>query len=231
MYRLFAFSLALVACLGLPVIASAGAPPAYGGYAAGWGMNPNEWNDYSGSFYSFGIYDPNYVGGGAAWVVGWNPKQYIVYAPVTLEMWIEMYCVQTYHYTSYKWHRLGNHAENLCFTIEGTVQSNNGQYVSLTRGTEDLTYLWFRHNIFNGSSPTPAPNIPIAWAGRWGTGLVYGENPVWGPEPITPDPDVTILIPDPCDHWFQFEGCMSIPYHQPDGYYSLTMAGCPAPVL
>jgi len=230
MYRLFAFSLALVACLALPVIAYASPPPAYGGYLPGWGMNPNEWNDYSGSFTSFGIYDPTGVQGGAGWVVGWEPITHITYAPITLEMWIEMYCVQTYHYTSYKWHRLGSHAENLCFTVEGTLQSNNGQYVSLTRGTEDLTNLWFRHNIFGGSSPTPAPNIPIAWTGRWGTGLAYGQNLIWEGG-VTPDPDVTILIPDPCDHWFQFEGCMSIPYHQPDGYYSLTMAGCPAPVL
>jgi hypothetical protein len=194
-------------------------------------MNPTDWSTTTGSFSSFGIYDPLYVGGGDAWVVGWLPTQYITYAPITLEMWIEMYCVQTYHYTSYKWHRLGNHAENLCFTIEGTVQSNNGQYISLTEGTEPLTHLWFKENIFGGPSPTPpAIDIPIAWTGKWGTGLVYGTGLAWA-GPLTPNPDVTILIPDASDHWFQFDGCMSIPYHQPDGYYSLTMAGCPAPVL
>jgi hypothetical protein len=142
-----------------------------------------------------------------------------------------MYASQSYHYTSYKWHRLGNAAEIVTFIIEGLCQSNNGQYISLTKGTEDLTYLWFKHNIFNGNSPTPAPNIPLTWRGRWGDGLVYGEQVQWGWTPITPNPNVTMLIDEVCDHWFQFEGTFEIPYHQPDGHYQLTMAGCPAPEL
>jgi len=206
-------------------------PPANGAYGAGWGMNPTNWQTTTGSFYAWGLYDPLGGGGGAPWVVGWNPTTYITYAPISLQLWIEMYCVQTYRYTSYQWHRLGNSAENLSCLVEGTTQSNNGQYISLTKGADPLDHLWFRENIFGGNTPTPAPDIPITWYGRWGTGLNYGQNVVEDWAAITPNPDVTILIPDPCDHWFQFSGDFSIPYHQPDGYYSLQMAGCPAPVL
>ncbi len=206
-------------------------PPSNGGYNAGWGMNPTNWNAVSGSFSAWGLYDPLYGGAGAAWVVGWGPAPtYITYAPITLELWIEMYALQSYHYTSYQWHRLGNAAENLTFIIEGQLQSNNGQYVQLMQGAQPLTNIWFVENVLGGSTPTPHPDIPIAWSGKWGTGLVYGAELVWEGA-LTPDPDLTMLIPDPCDHWFQFIGTMVIPYHQPDGYYSLTMAGCPAPVL
>jgi len=211
--------------------ASAYPPPANGGYNAGWGMNPTNWQTATGTFSAWGLYDPLGGGGGAPWVVTWLPETYITYAPISLELWIEMYSLQTYHYTSYQWHRLGNQLENVSFIIEGTCQSNNGQYISLTRGTEDLDYLWFRENIFGTSSPSPSPDIPISWEGRWGTGLTYGGGIVEGWHTILPDPDITVLIPDPCDHWFQFRGTFTIPYHQPDGYYSLNMAGCPAPVL
>ena len=144
-----------------------------------------------------------------------------------------MYCLQAYRYTSYQWHRLGNQQGTIECIIEGTIQTNNGQYISLMKGTDELTHLWFRENIFGTQSPAPpAPDIPITWYGRWGTGLVYGNSIVENyTDPIIPDPDVTILIPDPCDHWFQFKGVFVIPYHHPDGYYSLTMAGCPAPVM
>jgi hypothetical protein len=205
-------------------------PPAQGGYNAGWGMNPTNWQSVGGSFSAWGLYDPLGGGGGAPWVVGWLPTQYINYAPITLELWIEMYCLQTYHYTSYMWHRLGNQAETIEFIIEGTLQTNNGQYVQLMKGTQDLTYLWFVENIFGGSTPGGC-DIPITWYGRWGTGLVYGNDIVEDYIQLTPDPDITLLIPNPCDHWFQFKGAFTIPYHQPDGYYTLTMAGCPAPVM
>ncbi len=223
--------LALMLVTLVVFVANATPPPAQGGYLPGWGMNPTNWQTATGSFSSWGLYDPLYGGAGAAWVVGWLPTVYITYAPITLELWIEMYCLQTYHYTSYQWHRLGNLAETISFVIEGTIQTNNGQYVQLMQGTQALTNLWFVHNIFGGNSPIPAPNIPITWQGRWGLGLVYGANTLWGWQTLTPDPDLTMLIPDPCDHWFQFEGTFVIPYHQPDGYYSLTMAGCPAPVM
>lgn len=226
-------TLALLVALCLAVSAHATPPPANGGYLPGWGMNPTNWQTTTGSFSAWGLYDPNYLGGGAAWVVGWGPAPtYITYAPITLELWIEMYALQTYHYTSYQWHRLGNAAENVSFTIEGTLQSNNGQYIQLMQGAQPLTNLYFQHNIFNGQSPAPPPpDLPITWYGRYGGGLVYGELVEWGWGALTPDPNLTMLINHPCDHWFQFQGNFTIPYHHPDGYYSLTMAGCPAPLL
>ncbi len=225
------FLLAALVAVCLVATAWAVPPPANGGYGAGWGMNPTNWNSYTGSFYAWGLYDPLGGGGGGPWVVGWNPTTYIQYSPITMELWIEMYSLQTYHYTSYQWHRLGNAAETICFDIEGLLQSNNGQYISLTAGTQPLTNLWFQHNIFGGLSPTPpAIDIPISWSGQWGTGLVYDAGLMWEGG-LTPSPDLTMLIPDPSDHWFQFTGCFTIPYHKPDGYYTLTAAGCPAPVL
>lgn len=229
MYKLFLIC-GLAVLMMAPITVLADPPPAHGIYAAGWAMNPTNWNSYTGSYSSWGLYDPNYVGGGDSWVVGgWDGSlEYIDYAPITLELWVEMYCAQSYHYTSYQWHRLGDQAETITFTIEGTVQSNNGEYVSLTHDVDDLGYLHFQHSIFGNGT---AADIEIDWQAQWGTGLVYGDNVVEGWATVTPDPDLTILIPDPCDHWFQFEGTFEIPYHIPDGYYSLTMAGCPAPTL
>ena len=218
-------------------------PPANGGYQPGWGMNPTNWQAVSGSFSAWGLYDPLYVGGGDAWVVDWTDPLnvvYIQYAPITLELWIEMYSLQTYQYTSYQWHRLGNQAENICFSITGTIQSNNGQYVSLMKDQQELTNLWFVEDIFGRTTYGPLPpsypytsaDIPLSWQARWGRGLVVGEMVQWGWQAVMPDPDnLTILIDEPCDHWFEFEGCFTIPYHQPDGYYMLEMAGCPAPQM
>lgn len=213
--------------------ASAVPPPAYGGYQAGWGMNPNKWDQTSGSWSSgFALYDPLGPLGGSSWINDWtdpNNLVYMTYDPITLELWIEMYMIQTYSATSYQWHRLGNEAEHICFTIEGTVASNNGQYISLVAGTDPMTHLYFRENIFGTGSG--ANDIPITWEYRWGTGLVVGSNVVEDWTVYTPDPDVTLLIADPCDHWYEFRGCFDLVYHHPDGYYTLTLAGCPVPAL
>jgi hypothetical protein len=235
-------ALMLVAVFALAAMADG--PPAYGPYQAGWGMTNFNWETASGNFSSFGVYDPNYIGFGDAWVVGYDPitfaPLYIAYAPVTLDLWIEMYALQTYHYTSYKWHRLGNDEETISFIVEGTLQSNNGQWVSLVGPLmpQTMDKLYFLHNIFGGQSPAPpAPDItPLTWQGQWGTGLVYGVNVVaaWAalvPAVVQGHQQISMLIADPSDHWFQFEGTFTIPYHQPDGHYNLTLAGCPAPEL
>ena len=218
----------------LALVANATPPPAHGGYLGGWGMNPTNWQTATGSFSAWGIYDGT-PSGGSGWVVGYDGSMnplYITYDPILLELWIEMYCLQTYRYTSYQWHRLGNLAETINCIIEGTIQTNNGQYVSLMKDTQDLTHLWFIENIFGTAATPPSPeDIPINWYTRYGTGLVYGVGVVQNWTLTVPDPDVTILIPDPCDHWFQFKGVFEIPYHQPDGYYNLLTAGCPAPVM
>lgn len=227
----------LLLFLAIPALAAAAnPPPAYGGYNAGWGMNPNNWQTTTGSFNSGTvIYDPLGPLGGNSWVVGYNAGLpiYLVYTPITMELWVEMYMIQTYQYTSYQWHRIGNTPEHICFYIQGTVESNNGQYVSLTAdGVDPLTALKFRENIFGNTTPGPTcGDIPITWRTRWGTGLTYGADIVQDWAMDTPDPDVTLLIPDPCNHWYQFEGCFDLAYHVCDGYYSLTSAGCPAPVM
>ncbi|MBD3233000.1 MAG: hypothetical protein GF315_04685 [candidate division Zixibacteria bacterium] len=222
----------------IPMTANATPPPAHGAYQGGWGMNPNNWQTTTGSFSAWGLYDPDGGGGGAGWIVDWsdpNNPGYIDYEEITLELWIEMYSLQTYHYTSYQWHRLGDEEEEICFIIEGLIQSNNGQYIQLMKGDDPLDYLYFRENVLGGSS-SDARDIPISWSGRWGTGTEYEQNFYWPDDqgnwaPLTPDPDLTLEPVPACDHWFQFQGCFTLLYHEADGYYSLTMSGCPAPVM
>jgi hypothetical protein len=220
--------------LFLTIPAQATAPPANGGYSAGWGMNPTNWNNHSGSWSSgFALYEPTGGGGfgGAGWLVGWNPYVYVNYAPITIELWIEMYMIQTYHYTSYQFHRLGNAAEHLCFTIQGTVQSNEGVWVLCTQGTLDPDFLHFQHNIGVGDDNN-ARDIPISWEGRYGSSFTYGSNIIMGWTPLTWSGGELILDEfDACDHWFEFRGCMDLLYHEADGYYFLDLAGCPAPQL
>lgn len=228
--------------LAIPMMAFAIPPPPHGGYNGGWGMNPTMWNAVSGSFYAWGLYDPNFTGCDG-WVVNWDPMEYIEYSPISLQLWIEMYAITTYHYTSYQWHRLGNQEECIEFIIEGAVQSNNAQRVAIKEINTPLTHLFFIEDIFGNPSPGllppgyPNPNadIPITWYGRWGRGLEYGENQVYpaGQEwlELCVPACLTMLITEPCDHWFQYKGEFCIPYHQPDGYYRLEMAGCPEPIL
>jgi hypothetical protein len=207
-------------------------PPANGGYGGGWGMNPTNWNATSGSWSSWGLYNPDLSGGGG-WVVGWNPTVLISYDPITIELWVEMYALQTYHYTSYQFHRVGNAAENICFTIEGLLQSNEDLWLGLTHGIDPLSHLIFRHA--NGVGDGIGANLPITWTGRYGQYSVYGDYLLWGWAPLstTVSPG-DLYFPDQIpisDHWFQFKGCFDLPYHVPDGYYSLAIAGCPAPEM
>lgn len=239
MSRYVMFAILTIAVLGL-ISVQAIPPPAHGGYQAGWGMNPTNWDAVSGSFYAWGLYDPLH-GGVNNWIVDWtdpNNPVYIEYAPITLELWIEMYSIQTYQYTSYQWHRLGNQEEEICFQITGTVQSNSAQNVCLRQVQEALDHLWFIEDIFGHGTPGTLPpgypyasaDLPIVWTVGWGEGLVIDENQVYEASAV-PDPDLCVEITQPCDHWFEFEGCFTIPYHQPDGYYTLEMAACITPEM
>jgi len=238
------FSLFIVGLLlSAPVLAEE--PPAHqdyrGVYQGGWGMNPTDWDSTDGiSFNASGIWDP----GHESWVVGYegchhcNPI-YIEYAPITLDLWIELYCIQSYAFTHYMWHRIGNADEVINFYICGTVHSNNGEWVSLMAGEDDLGYLHFREDIFGHTGVNYGRDIPIEWQYAWDEYDHFTDTPPL-PENIpdgdwsgvvTPNPNITFCIPDPCDHWFCFWGQFHILYHENDGHYQLVMAGCPAPEL
>jgi len=202
-------------------------------------MNPTNWQEASGGFSATGYYDPNHPGG-AGWVVGWNPTTYITYAPITLEVWIEMNMMLTYQYTSYQWHRLGDAAETIDFTIAGTISSNDRQIVLMSPSPGfTLSNLNFVENVF-GVPGIGAPgnenarNIPITWETRWGSGLVIGEQIVqnWGsPYWLCGNMLVSNSGIPACDHWFQFKGTFSLLLHEADGYYKLAIAGCPYPEM
>ncbi len=226
----------LVALLVIPSLAAGQAipPPAHGDHIAGWGYNPHKWNAVSGSWTSgFAMYNPTAPElGGAGWVVGWDPLTYIDYGDITLELWIEMYMVQTYQYTSYQWHRLGNEAEQICFTIDGTVQSNEGAWILMTADPAwDPNYLKFMGHIGVGDNRNMR-DIPITWQGQWGHGWIPGVDVVMPWTSLEWEGDDLILAEiEACDQWFQFEGCFDLLYHEADGYYKLVIAGCPAPSL
>jgi hypothetical protein len=211
----------------------------------GWGNDCTEWDQMYGSFetyqqdpeYNFVIYDPNTD----QWeYCGTNP---LVYAEINLHLWVEMYMYLYYEYTTYKWHRLGMtvDGETVCFVIQGLLRSNSAQYVGLTEltnGQNDIGFLHFRGSIFGdpGDFEANDPDLAISWEGRFGAGSTYGNNVIMGWTDIEPDyvGDVRGIWLPPigkCDHWFQFRGCFFIPYHIDDGYYSLTIGGCPTPVL
>jgi hypothetical protein len=207
----------------------------------GWGNSCIEWDDCEGSFETnqgdtlfFVIYDPI----NDQWeYCGTNP---LVYAEIKLHLWVEMYMYLYYEYTTYKWHRLGMtvNGEEVCFIIQGLIRSNSAQNVGLIEDEDDLGFLHFRGSIFGdpGDYEANDPNLPITWSGRYGAGSTYGDNVIMGWTEIDPEilGDVRGVWLPPigkCDHWFQFRGCFFIPYHIDDGYYSLTIGGCPTPVL
>lgn len=226
--------LALLTMLAFAAItANATPPPDHGGYQAGWGMNPTNWDSTSGSWSSsLSLYDPNSGMGGGGWMVGWNPPAYINYAPISLELWIEMNMILTYQFTSYQWHRLGTTGETITFTIDGTISSNNTQIVLMSPASGwDLTYMRFIQNNGVGDNQN-ARNLPLSWQVRWGSGLVVGEaiiqnwtNPYW----LCGNMLLNMSGLPACDHWFQYKGTFTLNYHEADGYYKLMIAGCPYP--
>lgn len=241
--------LALMMVAMLALVANATPPPAHGGYQAGWGMNPTNWDSVSGDYNSgLALYDPDALSGGLGWLVGWgDPLEYIDYAPITLELWIEMNCIQTYYYTTYCWHRLGNSGDDIVFSISGTISSNERLWVMLTEDSSwDPLGLQFVENIGVGDNDNMRTLLPISWRGRWGTGFSIGNNVVldWTILSWTgTSPNRELILPSEpgytggggsipaCDHWFQFEGTIEMAYHEADGYYKTAYAGCPSPGL
>ncbi len=220
---------ALFAISGLAVTAvQADPPPAYGIYGAGWGENPNNWDRATGSFNSglclWNPTDGDYVNNFN--YDGMGGHQIISYAPILIELWVELHMIETYAHTHYEFHRIGNADETVEFIIEGTVRSNQTNWVGLTPGADGFEELVFRGGMYGGGG-----DIPLTWYGRYGDGLVPGAgNPAWT-EFMNPDDDGIGFVIAKCDHWFQFKGEFFLPYHIDDGYYSLEIAGCPVPEL
>lgn len=236
---LFAIMLAIVPATS--VVASD--PPAHGSYNAGWGMNPGNWDATTGGW-SSGLSLYSGSGGGQGWYNNWTnpgtPTWDPDYAPISLELWIELYMIQTYEYTSYQWHRLGNAGETIEFIISGTIRSNSGEWIILERGTDPMTHLWFQHNVLGGTSlglphgwgGHAGGHVPITWYYCWGRGLTWYQNIQVDWTEVDPgDGNIEFAIEEGCDHWYGFKGELEILYHQPDGYYTLEIAGCPSPLL
>jgi hypothetical protein len=129
--------------------------------------------------------------------------------------------MQTYQFTHYEWHRIGDRYEDVTFFICGTVSSNNAEWVGLTRASQDLDRLHFIGDVFG--SDNGEADIPITWHYAWGN---------WDPEDDPPLPgdihtwyvispgnngNMYFYIPESCDHWFCWKGEFTIQYHQADG--------------
>ncbi|MCB2213420.1 hypothetical protein KQI52_14995 [bacterium] len=218
----------LFAISGLAVTAvQATEPPAYGVWGAGWGNNPNNWDRATGSYNSgLSLYNDDL----GDYVHNFDPTDgsydVISYAPINIELWIELHMIETYAHTHYEFHRIGNADETVEFIIEGTVKSNQTNWVGLTAGADGFEFLQFRHGMYGGGA-----DIPLTWMGRYGDGLTPGAgNPAWTTF-VDPDDNGIGFTIAKCDHWFQFKGQFELPYHIDDGYYSLEIAGCPVPEL
>lgn len=207
-------------------------PPRYCDYDEGWGMCDVKWEFKTGYWADTGIWNPAM----RTWIVGFEGCHTpipIEYSDINLNLWIELYSAQSYRYLNYYWHRLGNEAETISFVIEGRIRSNSPEYVGLMKKDEDIDKLYFRHDIFNNVNA--GVDLDIDWVYRYGDGLdppdYDCDDPCW--HNIEPGcrGNMFFFIDEPCDHWFQFKGSFFLPYHVDDGYYSLTIGGCPAPEL
>ncbi|GBE29653.1 hypothetical protein BMS3Bbin04_00675 [bacterium BMS3Bbin04] len=220
----------LVIAVSLVMITAAFAtdPPAFGGYAAGWGQNPTNWETTSGAYDSgLCLWDParGYVQFDANGV----DLGAIVYEDITIELWVELHMISTYEATNYQFHRVNQDAyggETVDFIINGTIRSNQQNWVGLTHGPDPIDALVFREGMY-GHNET---DIPLTWYGRFGDELVPDPLAPWTELTIDGNGDVGMTIVK-CDHWVQFKGQFFLPYHIDDGYYSLTIAGCPTPGL
>ncbi len=224
--------------------ALAGPPPAYGGYPAGWGNNPTEWQRSFGTCYKWALFSPIEChppeGEWNVFVEG-DLVGHDYCCEITIEMWIELYALMTYDYTAWMFHRLGDEAETVNGFITGTMQSNHPQCMNLVPGMGfNLNYLQFAHNVWGHREDID--DIPLNWGYVWGSGLDYpdgyADDPAYRDDggiyyPIEPDNEgiLSFCIDVECDHWFIWWFWFYLPYHVDDGYYYLLFAGCPVPLL
>ena len=208
------------------------APPAGVSGSAGWGMCPENWENHTGDFYAWGLWDP----GINDWQVygpapGYAPLGPIAYEDITLELWIELIGIQSYEFTSYQWHfaEIPTGGTTVDFYISGTIACNEYCIGGLEYAGEDLGLLHYQHGMYSAGS-----DIALNWECRGGNGSTIGADQVWPTPttwaPLTPDPNLYLpwTFP-PCDHWFQYHGWFWLAYHIQDGYYTLTIGSCPTP--
>lgn len=228
--------LALIVVAMVVLVANAAPPPDHG-YGGGWGTDPTTWADSSGSFYAWGLWDPSYLGVDRWRVFSYDPAQnpsgygtQIVYANISLNLWLELVGIQTYQYTNYQWHfaDLPVGGRDVDFIISGTIRCNENTQCSLTmQGGIPLGALNYVEGQFNNGT-----TIPLTWSGRWGDGIEWSIQPLTPPWTAITYSGGDLVLPYiflPCDHWFQFKGHFNLAYHTQDGHYQLVMGGCPAP--
>jgi len=240
--------LALMAICMIVLVANADPPPAWTNpstgqhWNAGWGKDPENWSDATGSASYWGLYDPSM--GGGDWHIfsynsgtgEWTDMGQIVYQNINLDLWIEMLVIQTYQFTDYRWHYatlLNPGPTPVDFYISGTVSSNQMTSLSLTYVGQDINKL-HGHCASWGGAPA---DLNLTWKARMGTGLIVGQgqtNPSSGYQLVTVPAAGDMVLPwyiPPCDHWFEFWGHFDLIYHGQHGHWDLTMGGCPLPVL
>lgn len=215
----------------------------------GWGNDPTEWIEYSGSCYKEALFIPVYCN--YEYAGEWN-----VYrgndpfcCQIDIELWVEMNAIMTYDYTVFMFHRLGTHAETVNGFIVGSMSSNHPQCMHLMAGDGfDMFHLQFQHDIWgHDDGQGGQEDIPLNWGYAWG-GNVQNPDP---PDDYDVDPSyrgsgsgnqlylppyeddygIYFCIDFPCYHWFIWWFWFYLRYHFWPGYWALYFAGCPVPVL
>jgi len=230
----FAIIVVLLLALAMPMFAEAP--------AGGWGVDNTNWDSHDAVTFQ----TATCVWNGSDWyytdtdhpdgTVG------VPYADISVKLFVELYMVETYQYTSYTFHRLGNirtdangtqEGEWIDFIVSGTTESNNALTCGLTKGdpTENLGFLYFRNGVISGATGT---DLPIDWFYRYGDGFDFpteDDGTGWTSVALNGEGEVFIPNIPKCDHWFQFKGKIFLPYHINPGFYSLLIGGCPTPEM
>ncbi len=211
--------------------------------AGGWGKFNDVKTVVSGGYTAAGyVYDPN--GGLGIWREGLDSGIDGFTVTADIEMWMSMafYANDIYFHIGKD---LGANPKVSAFA-GGYLSSNNGQWLFVSKPDakpleDDITKLYFQHNIFGGSSPgpgslpvplPPAPPIPVAWflkdnsgierAGAYETGGNGGQ--LWGVAWLLDDGTAGM-------HNFTIRCEISPDRYQPDGYYEMDPVLVSSPVI
>ena len=226
------FAILLVGLL-LAGPALAGPPPAHGGYPGGWGNNPTKWDDCTGFYQDWALYDASTPPSCAGWNVfeGGVLQGRAFVAPMSIQLWVELYAEMTIYMTHTQFHQLGGDGDDFTFYFGGVVASNNSQQICVTGNGMPLTHLRFQHDIFGNEDP---------YASNWAVSYYIASGQGNDPPPPESINQWTSIEPEQgrfcwefpkCDWWFWIKGHFCIEYHEHDGYYLLSLLICPMPYL